>query len=50
MNVSLETHSEMVEIPRSQTLPVTTGENRTDLQINRIKIIRMGSSKELILQ
>lgn len=50
MNVSLETHSEMVEISRSQTLPVTTGKNRTDLQINRIKIIRMGSFKELILQ
>lgn len=49
MNVSLETHSETVEIPCSQTLPVTTGENRTDLQINRIKIKRVDSSMTLFL-
>lgn len=38
MNVSLETHTEMVEIPCSQMLLVTTGKNRTDLQISKISI------------
>lgn len=38
MHVSLETHTEIVEIPCSQMLLVTTGKNRTDLQISKISI------------